>query len=121
MVYPLASGEVGCVTCVTPLGILFQGFPDFSQEYIFFNKNRFMPSERISRYGCMREVWRARKKHKSYALNGSSFLSALQISQVHHIAKKNACLLIVNLILVTRGTEKQTLLLPHGYKHATIV
>ena len=121
MVYPLASGEMGCVTCVTPLGILFHGIPDFSQEYIFFNKNRFMLSERISRYGCMRGVWRARKKRKSYALSGSSFLSALQISEVHHIAKKNACLLIVNLILVTRGTEKQTLLLPHGYKHATIV
>ena len=36
-----------------------------------------------------REVWRARKKRKSYALSSSSFLSALQISQVHHIAKKN--------------------------------
>ena len=47
-------------------------------------------------------------------------MSALQISQVHHIAKKNACLLIVNLIRVTRGSEKQTLLLA-GYKHATIV
>ena len=67
-----------------------------------------------------REVWRARKKRKSYALSSSSFLTALQISQVHHIAKKNACLLIVNLILVTRATEKKTLLLP-GYKHATIV
>ena len=32
-----------------------------------------------------------------------------------HISKENACLLIVNLILVTRGTEKQTLLLA-GYK-----
>ena len=30
--------------------------------------------------------------------------SALQIFKVHYIAKKNACLLIVNLILVTRGT-----------------
>ena len=67
-----------------------------------------------------REVWRARKKRKSYALSSSRFLTALQISQVHHIGKKNACLLIVNLILVTWATEKQTLLLP-GYKHDTIV
>ena len=28
-------------------------------------KNCFMPSERISSYGCTREVWRARKKGKS--------------------------------------------------------
>ena len=28
-------------------------------------KNWFMLSERISSYGCTREVWRARKKRKS--------------------------------------------------------
>ena len=78
-----------------------------------------MLGKRISSYGYTREVWRARKKLKSYALSSSSFLSALQISQVHHTAKKNAYLLIDSLILVTRGTEKQTLLLA-GYKHATI-
>ena len=65
-----------------------------------------MLSERISSYGYTREVWRARKKRKSYALSSSSFLSALQISQVHHVAKKNTYLLIVNLILVTRGIKK---------------
>ena len=65
-----------------------------------------MLGKRISSYGCMRKVWRARRKRKGYTLSSSSFLSALQISQVHHIAKKKACLLIVNLILVTRGTEK---------------
>ena len=79
-----------------------------------------MLSEGISSYGCTREVWRARKKRKSYDLSSSSFLSALQISQVHHVAKKKAYLLIVNLILVTRGIKKQTLLLA-GYKHATTV
>ena len=67
-----------------------------------------------------KKVGRERKKRKSYVLSSSSFLSALQISLVHHIAKKNACWLIANLILVTRGTEKQTLLLA-GYKHPTIV
>ena len=53
-----------------------------------------MLSKRISSYGCMQEVWRARKKRKSYALSGSSFLSALQVSQVHHIAKKNTSVLV---------------------------
>ena len=79
-----------------------------------------MLSEGISSYGYTREVWRARKKRKSYDLSSSSFLSALQISQVHHVAKKKAYLLIVNLILVTRGIKKQRLLLA-GYKHATTV
>ena len=79
-----------------------------------------MLSERISSYGYTRKVWRARKKRKSYDLSSSSFLSALQISQVHHVAKKNAYLLIVNLILVTRCIKKQTPLLA-GYKHATTV
>ena len=79
-----------------------------------------MLSEGISSYGYTREVWSARKKRKSYDLSSSSFLSALQISQVHHVAKKKAYLLIVNLILVTRGIKKQTLLLA-GYKHATTV
>ena len=69
---------------------------------------------------CGKKVGRERKKRKSYVLSSSSFLSALQISLVHHIAKKNACWLIADLILVTRGTEKQTLLLA-GYKHPTIV
>ena len=69
---------------------------------------------------CGKKVGRERKKRKSYVLSSSSFLSALQISLVHHIAKKNACWLIADLLLVTRGTEKQTLLLA-GYKHPTIV
>ena len=57
-----------------------------------FNKNRFILSKRISNYECTREVWRVRKKRKSYALTSCSFLSALQISQVHHIAIKTlAC------------------------------
>ena len=47
-------------------------------------------------------------------------MSALQTSQVHHIAEKIAFLLINCKILETGGTEKQTLLLA-GYKHATIV
>ena len=63
--------------------------------------------------------WERTKKRKSYVWSSSSFLSALQISLVHHIAKKNACLLIANSILVTRGTEKQTLLLA-GHKHPAI-
>ena len=50
--------------------------------------------------------WERTKKRKSYVLSSSSFLSALQISLVHHIAKKNACLLIANSIQVTRGTGK---------------
>ena len=70
-----------------------------------------MLSEGISSYGYTREVWRARKKRKSYDLSSSSFLSALQISQVHHVAKKKAFLLIVNVIPVTRGIKNQTLLL----------
>ena len=44
----------------------------------------------------------------------------VQTFQVHHIAEKNAFLLINCKILVTRSTEKQTLLLVR-YKHATIV
>ena len=62
----MASGEMGCVTCVTPLGFFFffLTFPDFSQEYFFLNKNRFMFSERIFSYKP-REVWRALKKRKS--------------------------------------------------------
>ena len=59
-------------------------------------------------------------EHESDAFSSCSLLSTLQISQVHHIAKKNACWLIVNLILVTSGREKQMLVLA-GYKHATIV
>ena len=70
------------------------------------------------------------------AESNSSFLSALQTSQVHPqldirtaksmnkffyiIADKNACFLINCKILVTRDTEEQTLLLA-GYKHATII
>ena len=67
---------------------------------------------------CRKKVGRERKKRKSYVLSSSSF--AIQISLVHHIAMKKACWLIADLILVTRGTEKQTLLLA-GYKHPTIV
>ena len=63
----------------------------------------------------------------------SSFLSALQTSQVHqqldihtaksmskffyNIADKNACFLINCKILITRDTEKQMVVLA-GYKHA---
>ena len=47
-------------------------------------------------------------------------LSAFQTSQVHHIAEKFAFLLINCRILITRGTEKQTLPLA-GYKHDTTV
>ena len=66
------------------------------------------------------------------AESNSSFLSALQTSQVHpnliyaqlkeiyNIAAKIACFLINCKILVARNTEKQTLLLA-GYKNATIV
>ena len=43
-------------------------------------KNCFMLSVRMSSYGCTREVWRAREKRAS---SNSSFLSALQTSQVH--------------------------------------
>ena len=49
-----------------------------------------------------------------------ALLSALQTSQAQHIAEKIAFLLINCKILITRSTEKQTLLLA-GYKHATIV
>ena len=49
-----------------------------------------------------------------------ALLSALQTSQVQHIAEKIAFLLINCKILITRSTEKQTLLFA-GYKHATIV
>ena len=45
--------------------------------------------------------------------------SHLRGSDELNIADKNACLLINCKILVTRATEKQTLLLA-GYKHATI-
>ena len=62
------------------------------QRNKLFNKNRFMLSKPISNYECTREVWRVRKKRKSYALTSCSLLSALQISQVHHIARKTlAC------------------------------
>ena len=37
----------------------------------------------ISSYGCTREVWRARKKRKSFLSALQSFLSALQSSRVH--------------------------------------
>ena len=49
-------------------------------------KNLFMLSERISSYGCTREVWRARKcvrVARGAAESNSSFLNALQTSQVH--------------------------------------
>ena len=53
----------------------------------FAVKNWFMLSVRRSSYGCTRKVWRARKKRKScsrqIAESNSSFLSALQTSQVH--------------------------------------
>ena len=49
-------------------------------------KNLFMLSVRISSYGCTREVWRARKcvrVARGAAESNSSFLNALQTSQVH--------------------------------------
>ena len=61
-----------------------------------------------------------RGKFGEHERNNYSFLSALQTFQVHDIAEKNVFLLINCKILVTRSTEKQTLLLV-GYKHATIV
>ena len=61
-----------------------------------------------------------RGKFGQHERNNYSFLIALQTFQVHHIAGKNTFLLINCKILVTRSTEKQTLLLA-GYKHATIV
>ena len=76
-----------------------------------------MLRERISSYGCTREVGEHKRSQEATIY---SFLSALQTSQVHHIAGENAFLLINCKILVTFGTEKQTLLLA-GYKHATIV
>ena len=48
-------------------------------------KNLFILSVRISSYGCTQEVWRAQKMRKSSSRrsSNSSFLSALQTSQVH--------------------------------------
>ena len=62
----------------------------------------------------------ARGKFGEHERSNYSLLSALQTSQVHHIAEKISISLINSKILVTRGTEKQKLLLA-GYKHATIV
>ena len=45
-------------------------------------KNLFMLSVRTSSYGCTRKVWRARVA-RGAAESNSSFLSALQTSQVH--------------------------------------
>jgi len=43
-----------------------------------------MSSVGISSYGCAREVWRARiERSEATAESNSSFLSALQTSQVH--------------------------------------
>ena len=61
-----------------------------------------------------------RGKFGEHERSNYSLLSALQTSQVHHIAEKIAFLLINCKILVTPGTEKQTLLLV-GDKDATIV
>ena len=84
--------------------------------------------------GSLESMKDAQELHKAIAECNSSFLSALQTSQVHkldirtatsmskffyNIADKNACFVINWKILVTRATEKQTLLLA-GYKDATI-
>ena len=71
-------------------------------------------------YGAYIELWDARGQFGELERSNYSLLSALQTSQVHHIAEKIAFLLINCKILVTHGAEKQTLLLA-GYKHATIV
>lgn len=65
-------------------------------------------------------LWDARGQFGELERSNFSLSSALQTSQVHHIAEKIAFLLINCKILVMRGKEKQTLLLD-GYKHATIV
>ena len=79
-----------------------------------------MLRERISSYGMHAGSLESSKEATIGAYFMAELLSALQTSQVHHIAEKIAFLLINCKILVTRGTEKQTLLLA-GYKHATIV
>ena len=98
---------------MTPRGFLFRAFPDFSQEsFFFFN-------ELVYAQGAYIEIMDVRGKFGEHERSNYSLLSALQTSQVHHIADKIAFLLINCKILVTRGTEKQTLLLAD--KHATIV
>ena len=62
------------------------------------------------------ELWDAREQFGELGRSNYSLLSALQTCQVHHIAEKIAFLLINCKLVVTRGTEKQTLLLA-GYKH----
>ena len=71
-------------------------------------------------WGAYIELWDARKQFGELERSKYSLLSALQTSQVQNIAEKIAFLLINCKILVTRGTEKRTLLFA-GYKHATIV
>ena len=104
-------------------------------------KDKTIDKLRICAYRVMDARWkfgeheRCVRVARSDSRVHSSFLSALQTSQVHplldirtaksmskffyNIADKNACLLINCKILITRATEKQTLLLA-GYKHATI-
>ena len=50
-----------------------------------------MLRERVSSYGCTREVGELERSKEATIY---SFLSALQTSQVHHTAAKNAFLLI---------------------------
>ena len=73
---------------------------------------------------CLARVYRvmdtrgkSREYKRSVRVTSWAALASWVLSKFSsdHISKKNACLLIINLILVTRGTEKQTLLLA-GYK-----
>ena len=73
---------------------------------------------------CLARVYRvmdtrgkSREYKRSVRVTSWAALASWVLSKFSsdHISEKNACLLIINLILVTRGTEKQTLLLA-GYK-----
>ena len=80
--YGLSFGWVITALCLLCSANLLRCFAKCTSTFRIF-KNWFMLSVRISSYGCTREVWRAQKKRKSCLRRNSSFLSALQTSQVH--------------------------------------
>ena len=66
---------------------IFARHPEVRSHSNRYVKNLFMLCVRIFSYGCTREMWRVRKMRKRVARgaakSNSSFLNALQTSQVH--------------------------------------